>query len=53
VSCLAETFVKMRRTFRRRQGATTSSGHYHARRSNAADGGKDKQIHERIGETGH
>ena len=37
-ACPGNTLVKMRRTSCCRQGATTSSGHPHARRSNAADG---------------
>ena len=44
------TLTKMRRNFGRRQGAMTSSGGYHARKSNAADGKKDKQIRQRIAE---
>ena len=45
---LGNTLTKMRRNFCRRQGAMTSSGRYHARKSNAADGKKDKQIRQRI-----
>ena len=55
------TLTKMRRNSCRRQGATTCrgdrrsppSGQYHARKSNAADGQKDPQIHKRICETPH
>ena len=36
-----------------RQGAMTSSGVHHARKSNAADGQKDPQIRKRICETPH
>ena len=35
---------KLRRIFGRRQGAMTSSGGYHPRKSNAAEGEKDQQI---------
>ena len=50
---LGNTLTKMRRNFCRRQGAMTSSGRYHARKSNAADGKKDKQIRQRISQTQH
>ena len=53
VSCLVNSRDKMRRIFRRRQGAMTSSGGHHARKSNAADGEKDQQIMVRINQTGH
>ena len=53
VSCLINTVMKMRGHFCRRQGAMTSSGVHHARKSNAADGEKDPQIHNGIYETGH
>ena len=36
VLCLTNRFAKMRRIFRCRQGAMTSSGVHHARKSNAA-----------------
>ena len=41
VACNMQIQTKMRRIFCCRQGATTSSGDYHARRSNAADDKKD------------
>ena len=44
VSCAVISWHKLRRIFRCRQGAMTSSGGHHARKSNAADGEKDKQI---------
>ena len=53
VWCLTNTVMKMRGHFGRRQGAMTSSGRYHARKSNAADGQKDPQIRKRICETPH
>ena len=53
VWCLTNTLMKMRGHFGRRQGAMTSSGGYHARKSNAADGQKDPQIRKRICETPH
>ena len=36
-----------------RQGAMTSSGGHHARKSNAADGEKDQHIHHVLFETVH
>ena len=53
VLCLTNRFAKMRRIFRCRQGAMTSSGVHHARKSNAADGEKDQQICKPICETQH
>ena len=53
VSCVVNSRDKSRRIFRRRQGAMTSSGGYHARKSNAADGEKDQRIIARIYDTGH
>ena len=53
VWCLTNTLMNLRGHFGRRQGAMTSSGVYHARKSNAADGQKDPQIHNRICETPH
>ena len=53
VWCLTNTVMKMRGHFGRRQGAMTSSGVHHARKSNAADGQKDPQIRNRICETPH
>ena len=53
VSRPANTCDKLRRIFCCRQGAMTSSGGYHARKSNAADGQKDPQIRKRICETLH
>ena len=53
VWCLTNTLMKMRGHFGCRQGAMTSSGVHHARKSNAADGQKDPQIHKRICETPH
>ena len=61
VWCLTNTLMKMRGHFGRRQGVLrlrcatlrTSSGGYHARKSNAADGQKDPQIRKRICETPH
>ena len=41
VWCLTNTVMKMRGHFGCRQGAMTSSGVHHARKSNAADGQKD------------
>ena len=45
--------MKLRGHFGCRQGAMTSSGGHHARKSNAADGQKDPQIRKRICETPH
>ena len=60
VWCLTNTVMKMRGHFGCRQGAMTSRGDlrspqggHHARKSNAADGQKDPQIHKRICETPH
>ena len=53
VWCLTNTVMKMRGHFGCRQGAMTSSGVHHARKSNAADGQKDPQIRKRICETPH
>ena len=61
VWCLTNTVMKMRGHFGCRQGAMTCRGgfqtrpcgRYHARKSNAADGQKDPQIHKRICETPH
>ena len=61
VWCLTNTVMKMRGHFGCRQGAMTCrgdrrsppSGVHHARKSNAADGQKDPQIHKRICETPH
>ena len=60
VWCLTNTVMKMRGHFGCRQGAMTSRGDlrspqgvHHARKSNAADGQKDPQIHNRICETPH
>ena len=53
VSCPVNSHDKLRRIFCRRQGAMTSSGRYHARKSNAADGKKDQQVVMRIHRTGH
>ena len=53
VWCLTNTLMKLRGHFGCRQGAMTSSGGHHARKSNAADGQKDPQIHKRICETPH
>ena len=60
VWCLTNTLMKMRGHFGPRQGAMTRRGDlrspqggYHARKSNAADGQKDPQIHKRICETPH
>ena len=61
VWCLTNTVMKMRGHFGRRQGAMTCRGGFqtrpcgvhHARKSNAADGQKDPQIHNRICETPH
>ena len=53
VWCLTNTLMKLRGHFGCRQGAMTSSGQYHARKSNAADGQKDPQIRKRICETPH
>ena len=50
---LTNTVMKLRGHFGCRQGAMTSSGGHHARKSNAADGQKDPQIHKRICETPH
>ena len=69
VWCLTNTVMKLRGHFGCRQGVLrlrfakpvlslveglrTSSGGHHARKSNAADGQKDPQIHNRICETPH
>ena len=53
VWCLVNTRHNLRRIFSCRQGAMTSSGVYHARKSNAADGEKDPQIMTRINQTPH
>ena len=53
VSRPANTCDKLRRIFCCRQGAMTSSGGYHARKSNAADGEKDQHIHHVLFETPH
>ena len=53
VWCLTNTVTKMRGHFGRRQGAMTSSGGHHARKSNAANGQKAPQIRKRICETPH
>ena len=53
VWCLTNTLMKLRGHFGCRQGAMTSSGVHHARKSNAADGQKDPQIRKRICETPH
>ena len=58
---LTNTVMKMRGHFGCRQGAmicrgdrrSPPSGGHHARKSNAADGKKDPQIHKRICETPH
>ena len=61
VWCLTNTVMKLRGHFGCRQGAMTCRGGFqtrpcgghHARKSNAADGQKDPQIHNRICETPH
>ena len=61
VWCLTNTVMKMQGHFGCRQGAMTcrgdrrspSRGVHQARKSNAADGRKDPQIHNRIRETRH